>query len=36
MGRALEQAGTAEVVHDAAARRLNEEAGGMGAMLRYT
>jgi hypothetical protein len=30
MGRALEQAGTAEVVHDVAARRLQQEAEGMG------
>jgi peptide chain release factor subunit 1 len=35
MARALEQAGSVQVVHGAAARRLLEVGGGMGALLRY-
>jgi peptide chain release factor subunit 1 len=35
MGRAVELAGTAEVVHDDAARRLRETGGGLGALLRF-
>jgi peptide chain release factor subunit 1 len=35
MARALEQAGTIEVVHGDAARRLVEAGGGLGALLRY-
>jgi peptide subunit release factor 1 (eRF1) len=35
VGRVLEQAGTAEVVHEDAARRLREAGGGLGALLRY-
>ena len=33
--RAREQAGRVEVVHGAAARRLLEAGGGLGALLRY-
>lgn len=35
MGRVLEQAGSAEVMHGDAARRLLELGGGLGALLRY-
>jgi peptide chain release factor subunit 1 len=35
MARALEQHGSVEVVHDEAARRLQQAGGGMGALLRY-
>jgi peptide subunit release factor 1 (eRF1) len=35
MGRAVEQAGRVEVMHGAAARRLVEVGGGLGALLRY-
>jgi len=35
MGRAREQAAGVEVVHAAAARLLQETAGGLGAFLRY-
>jgi len=35
MERAREQAGRVEVVHGAAARRLLEAGGGLGALLRY-
>ena len=35
MERALEQAGSAEVVHGDAARRLLEAGDGLGAILRY-
>lgn len=35
MGRAVEQAASVEVLHGAAARRLGELGGGMGAVLRY-
>jgi len=33
--RALEQAGSVEVVHGDAARRLHEKGGGLGALLRF-
>jgi peptide subunit release factor 1 (eRF1) len=35
MARTREQAGSVEVVHGAAARRLQEMAEGIGALLRY-
>jgi peptide subunit release factor 1 (eRF1) len=35
MTRTLEQNGSVEVVHDEAARRLQQAGGGMGALLRY-
>jgi peptide subunit release factor 1 (eRF1) len=35
MERAHEQAGRVEVVHGAAAQRLLEAGGGLGALLRY-
>ena len=35
MGRTLEQAGSVEVLHSDAARRLQETAGGLGALLRF-
>jgi peptide subunit release factor 1 (eRF1) len=35
MGRAVEQAGSVEVVHGHAARRLLETGGGLGALLRF-
>jgi peptide subunit release factor 1 (eRF1) len=35
VGRTIEQAGTAEIVHDDAARRLREAGGGLGALLRF-
>lgn len=35
MDRALEQAGSVEIVHGAAAQRLREAGGGLGALLRY-
>jgi peptide chain release factor subunit 1 len=35
MGRAREEAGRVEVVHDDAARRLREAGDGLGALLRY-
>jgi peptide subunit release factor 1 (eRF1) len=35
MARALEQAGSVEVVHGHAARRLTETGGGLGALLRF-
>jgi peptide subunit release factor 1 (eRF1) len=33
--RALDQAGSVEVVHGEAAKRLQEDGGGLGALLRY-
>ena len=35
MGRTLEQAGSVEVVHDEAAKRLQAAGGGLGALLRF-
>jgi peptide chain release factor subunit 1 len=35
MARAMDQAGRVEVMHGAAARRLGELGGGLGALLRY-
>jgi len=35
MARTLEQDGSVEVVHDEAARRLQQASSGMGALLRF-
>ena len=35
MGRTVEQPGSVEVLHGAAARRQAELGGGLGALLRY-
>ena len=35
MGRTMEHAGSVEVMHEEAAQRLQQDGGGMGAMLRY-